>query len=61
MILTLMTIIDHWEISRTFKTYCNASLDINTNENSFQIVSGPNQVLIDNREKSYIQRRKRTN
>jgi len=46
--------IDHWEISRTFKTYCNASLDINTNENSFQIVSGPNQVLIVTTEKNPI-------
>lgn len=46
--------VDHWEISRTFKTYNKVTLDIDTVENKYQIVSGHNQVLIVTTEKNPV-------
>ena len=44
--LKISDYVDHWEIKRTFKTYNNSTLDIDTIENEYQIVNGHNQVLI---------------
>jgi hypothetical protein len=38
--------IDHWEISRTFRTYDKASLLTNATGNDYKVAAGDNQVLI---------------
>ncbi len=46
--------VDHWEISRTLKTYTNSTLDIDTLKHEYQISSGRNQVLIVEIEKKPV-------
>ena len=46
--------VDHWEINRTFNTYNNSTLEIDTVENEYQIASGHNQILIVTTEKNPV-------
>lgn len=43
--------VDHWEINRTFKTLNNSTLQVDTLNNNYNVVSGHNQVLIVTTEK----------
>jgi hypothetical protein len=38
--------IDHWEVSRTFESFGNSSLLVDTLNNKFEIVEGNNHVLL---------------
>ncbi|TYP73666.1 hypothetical protein [Aquimarina intermedia] len=46
--------VDHWEITRTFETYNNSELIIDTLENAYKIEGGINQVLIISVERNPI-------
>ena len=46
--------VDHWEITKTYNTYNNSTLNIDTVENEYQIVSGNNQILIVTIERSPV-------
>jgi len=46
--------IDHWEISRTFKTYNKSKLDIDNKDNEYKVVRGHNQVLLITTERTPI-------
>ena len=44
--LDLKDYVDHWEVSKTYKTFNNSSLEIDTTENEYEITNGYNQVLL---------------
>jgi hypothetical protein len=44
--LNISDYVDYWEITKTYETFSNSSLLIDTLENNFKIVPGENQVLI---------------
>jgi hypothetical protein len=46
--------VDHWEISTTFKTFENSTLDIDTVENEYKIAEGHNQVFVVTTEKNPV-------
>ena len=52
--IELSDYIDHWEISRTFSTYNNSKIEIDTIANEYEVASGYNQVLIIITEKKPI-------
>jgi hypothetical protein len=52
--LNINDYVDHWEISRTFETHNNSTLDIDMVENEFKVVTGNNQILIVTVEKSPV-------
>lgn len=52
--LNISHYVDHWEISTTFKTHNNSTIEIDTVENKYKIADGYNQVLIVTTEKNPI-------
>jgi hypothetical protein len=52
--LNIKDYVDHWEISQTYRTYNNSSLEIDTINNVYEIVNGTNQILIATIEKEPI-------
>ncbi len=44
--LSIRDYVDHWEITKTYVTYNNSSLLVDTVENEFNVEDGHNQILI---------------
>ena len=46
--------VDHWKITRTFKSFNNSTFQIDTIDNTYKVVDGHNQILIFSIEKNPV-------